>query len=46
MLYISTVEHPFLIIKRCFGFVKTVYRDLAKNTHRLHALFASANILM
>jgi IS5 family transposase len=42
----SKVEHPFLIVKRFFGFAKTVYRGLAKNTHRLHILFASANLLM
>jgi IS5 family transposase len=42
----SKVEHPFLIIKRFFGYSKTVYRGLAKNTHRLHVLFASANLLM
>ena len=42
----SKVEHPFLIVKRIFGFVKTVYRGLAKNTHRLHTLFASTNLLM
>lgn len=42
----SKVEHPFLIVKRYFGFAKTVYRGLAKNTHRLHSLFASANLLM
>lgn len=42
----SKVEHPFLLIKRYFGFNKTVYRGLAKNAHRLHTLFASANLLM
>jgi len=42
----SKVEHPFLIVKRFFGFAKTAYRGLAKNTHRLHTLFASANLLM
>jgi IS5 family transposase len=42
----SKVEHPFLIIKRYFGFAKTVYRGLAKNTHRLRVLFASANLLL
>jgi IS5 family transposase len=42
----SKVEHPFLIVKRIFGFAKTVYRGLAKNTHRLHTLFASTNLLM
>jgi IS5 family transposase len=42
----SKVEHPFLIVKRFFGFCKTVYRGLEKNTHRLHTLFASSNLLM
>jgi IS5 family transposase len=42
----SKVEHPFLIVKKYFGFAKTVYRGLAKNTHRLHRLFASTNLLM
>jgi IS5 family transposase len=42
----SKVEHPFLIIKRFFGYSKTVYRGLAKNTHRLQLLLASSNLLM
>jgi IS5 family transposase len=42
----SKVEHPFLIVKRDFGFVKTRYRGLAKNLNHLHLLFASANWLM
>jgi IS5 family transposase len=42
----SKVEHPFLIVKRFFGFAKTVYRGLPKNTHRLRTLIASANLLM
>jgi len=42
----SKVEHPFLIVKRYFGFAKTVYRGLAKNTHRLYMLFASCNLLL
>jgi len=42
----SKVEHPFLLIKRFFGYSKTVYKGLAKNTHRLLILFASANLLM
>ena len=42
----SKVEHPFLIVKRFFGYSKAVYRGLAKNTHRLRVLFASANLLM
>ena len=40
------VEHPFLIVKRQFGFTKTVYRGIRKNLVRLYMLFASANILM
>ena len=31
----AKVEHPFLVIKRVFGFAKVRYRGLAKNTHRL-----------
>ena len=42
----AKVEHPFLIVKRDFGFTKTRYRGLAKNHHHLHMLFASANWLM
>ncbi len=42
----AKVEHPFLIVKRDFGFTKTRYRGLAKNRHHLHMLFASANWLM
>jgi IS5 family transposase len=40
------VEHPFLIVKRYFGYCKLAYRGLKKNGSRLFALFASANILM
>jgi IS5 family transposase len=40
------VEHPFLIVKREFGFTTTRYRGLAKNLNRLFILFASANWLM
>ncbi len=42
----AKVEHPYLIIKRDFGFTKTRYRGLAKNLNHLHVLFASANWLM
>jgi transposase, IS5 family len=42
----AKVEHPFLIVKRDFGFTKTRYRGLAKNLNHLHMLFASANWLM
>jgi len=42
----SKVEHPFLIVKRQFGYAKVVYRGIAKNLNRFHVLFASANLLM
>jgi IS5 family transposase len=42
----AKVEHPFLIVKRDFGFTKTRYRGLAKNNNHLHMLFASANYVM
>ena len=42
----AKVEHPFLIIKRDFGFIKTRYRGIAKNLNQLQVLFASANWLM
>lgn len=42
----AKVEHPFLIVKRDFGFTKTRYRGIAKNLHHLNMLFASANWLM
>ena len=40
------VEHPFLIVKKQFGYAKTVYRGIKKNLHRFHILFASSNLLM
>jgi IS5 family transposase len=42
----AKVEHPFLIVKREFGFTKTRYRGLAKNLNQVQVLFASANWLM
>lgn len=42
----AKVEHPFLIVKRDFGFTKTRYRGIGKNINHLHVLFASANWLM
>jgi len=42
----AKVEHPFLVIKRDFGFTKTRYRGIAKNLNHLQVLFASANWLM
>ena len=40
------VEHVFLIVKRDFGYRKTVYRGIAKNMNRFHVLFGCANLLM
>ena len=42
----AKVEHPFLVVKRDFGFAKTRYRGIAKNLNHLQMLFASANWLM
>lgn len=41
----SKVEHPFLMVKRQFGYWKVVYRGIRKNLNRFHVLFASANLL-
>jgi IS5 family transposase len=40
------VEHPFHIVKNLFGHKKLRYRGLAKNTARLHTLFALANLVI
>ncbi len=40
------VEHPFRVVKRQFGYRKTRYRGLAKNTAQLHMLFALGNLYM
>ena len=42
----SKVEHVFHIIKDIFGFEKTPYRGLAKNTTRLTMSVLSANLYM
>ncbi|NPV78180.1 MAG: IS5 family transposase [Anaerolineae bacterium] len=42
----AKVEHPFLIIKRTFGYNKVRYRGLAKNTNRLYVLAAFTNLLL
>lgn len=39
-------EHPFLVVKRLWGFAKVRYRGLAKNTARAFALFALANLYL
>jgi transposase, IS5 family len=42
----ARVEHPFLIIKRIFGFVKTRYKGWEKNAHRLFVTCALANLYL
>lgn len=41
----AKVEHPFLIVKRRFGYDKTRYRGLEKNENRLSLLLAFSNLL-
>lgn len=40
------VEHPFLIVKRLFGYSKVAYRGISKNLNRFFILFGSANLTM
>ena len=40
------VEHPFLIVKKQFGYCKTVYRGIAKNMNRFFMLFGCANLVI
>ena len=42
----AKVEHPFRVIRRQFGYVKVRYRGLARNTAKLHTLFALSNLWM
>lgn len=42
----ARVEHPFLVIKQLFGFAKTRYRGLVKNTHRLLVTCALTNLYL
>lgn len=39
-------EHPFLVVKHLWGFRKVRYRGLAKNTARVFAIFALANLYL
>lgn len=41
----SRVEHPFLWVKRIWGFAKARYRGLAKNANRAFVLLALFNIV-
>jgi IS5 family transposase len=40
----SKVEHPFLTLKRIWGFAKVRYRGLAKNANRAFAMLAMINL--
>ena len=42
----AKVEHPFRVIKCQFGYRKTRYRGLVKNTAQLITLFALSNLWM
>uniref|UniRef100_UPI0005C82379 transposase n=1 Tax=Pseudomonas meliae TaxID=86176 RepID=UPI0005C82379 len=42
----AKVEHPFRVVKRQFGYVKTRFRGLMKNTAQLTTLFALSNLWM
>ena len=42
----AKVEHPFLVIKRIFGFAKTRYRGLQKNANRLFVACALTNLYL
>lgn len=39
-------EHPFLVVKRLWGFMKVRYRGLAKNGARAFTLFGLANLYL
>ena len=41
----AKVEHPFLYVKRHFGYAKVRYRGLGKNTQRLALLLGFANLM-
>ena len=41
----AKVEHPFLRIKRLWGFAKVRYRGLAKNANRAFAMLALCNLV-
>ena len=41
----AKVEHPFLTLKRLWGFTKVRYRGLAKNANRAFAMLAMINLV-
>lgn len=40
----AKVEHPFLVIKKIFGWCKVRYKGMMKNTHQLSVLCALTNV--
>ena len=42
----SKVEHVFAVVKRLFGYHKTRYRGLRKQTAKLNIMFALANLYL
>ena len=42
----AKVEHPFLVLKRIFGFNKVRYRGLEKNANRLFVVCGLVNLYM
>jgi IS5 family transposase len=42
----AKVEHPFRVLKRQFGYTKTRYRGLMKNSAQITTLFALGNLWM
>jgi IS5 family transposase len=41
----AKVEHPFLTLKRLWGFAKVRYRGLAKNANRAFAMLARHSLV-
>ena len=41
----AKIEHPFLMLKRLWGFAKVRYRGLAKNANRAFAMLAVINLV-
>ncbi|MFZ3585354.1 transposase [Loktanella sp. DJP18] len=42
----ARVEHPFRVIKRQFGHVKTCYLGLAKNRAQIFTLYSLGNLFL
>ena len=42
----AKVEHPFLYVKRHFGYAKVRYRGVAKNRQRIALLLGFSNLLI